>query len=66
MKYEVSSRIAEILVALKGPQSLLDVLDEMAKNQNFDVAFEKVYGISYERATPIITRILVEQYANNR
>jgi hypothetical protein len=66
MKYEVSSRIAEIMVALKGPQSLLNVLNEMAKNQTFDVAFEKVYGISYQRATPIITRILVEQYANNR
>jgi hypothetical protein len=66
MKYEVSSRIVEILVAIKGHQSILDLYKEMAKSQTFPIAFEKVYGISYERAIPVISRILVEQYANNR
>jgi hypothetical protein len=66
MKYEVSSRIAEILVALKGPASLIQIYEEMEKKQTFDAAFEKVYEISYAKATPIISRILVDQYENNR
>lgn len=65
MKYEVSARIAEILVAIKGHESILNLYKEMAKSQTFSVAFEKVYGISYEKATPIITRILVDQFAKN-
>ena len=66
MKYEVSSRIVEILVAIQGHQSILDLYEEMAKSQTFPVAFEKVYGISYEKATPLISRILVDQYKTNR
>ena len=65
MKYEVSARIAEILVAIKGHESILDLYKEVAKSQTFPVAFEKVYGISYEEATRIITKILVVQFATN-
>jgi hypothetical protein len=66
MKYEVSARIAEILVAIKGHESILDLYKEMAKSQTFPVAFEKVYGISYEEATPIISRILVDQFKTKK
>jgi hypothetical protein len=66
MRYEVSSRIIEILVALKGPDSLIKIYEEMAQNLAFDLAFEKVYGISYEAAVPVISKILVDQYANRK
>ena len=62
MKYEVSSRIIEILVSLKGPESLTDLYSEMAQRRTFEVAFERVYGIPYREATAIISRILVDQY----
>lgn len=66
MKYEVSARIIEILVALKGPKSLIDLYDQMAQRRTFEVAFERVYGIPYAEATPIITRILVDQFENQK
>jgi hypothetical protein len=66
MKYEVSSRIIEILVALKGPNSIVKIYEEMSQNLTFDLAFEKVYGISYEAAVPVISKILVDQYANRK
>jgi hypothetical protein len=59
----MSARIIEILVALKGPDSLSDLYDYMATGKTFDQAFEHTYGISYEAAKPIITSIVVDQIA---
>jgi hypothetical protein len=66
MKYEVSSRIIEILAAVKGHQSILELYEEIAKGKPFSVAFEKVFGIPYEKATPLISRILLDQYRSNK
>jgi hypothetical protein len=63
MRYQMSARIIEILVALKGPDSLSDLYDYMATGKTFDQAFEFTYGISYEAAKPIITSIVVDQIA---
>jgi hypothetical protein len=66
MKYQMSARIIEILVALKGPDSLTEVYEYMATSKTFEQAFEHVYGISYEAAKPIITSIVVDQIAANK
>lgn len=66
MKYEMSARVVEILVALKGPDSMISVFDEIGKGRRFDEAFETVYGINYESAKPIIARIVADQFANGR
>jgi hypothetical protein len=66
MKYMMSARVVEILVALKGPDSMINMFDEIGQGRRFDQAFEKVYGISYESAKPIIARIVAEQFANGR
>lgn len=66
MKYEVSSRIIEILVALKGPNSIIKIYEEMAQNRTFEVAFERVFGIPYAVATPIITKVLVDQFESRK
>jgi hypothetical protein len=63
MRYQLSARIIEILVALKGPDSLIEVYEYMATGKTFEQAFENIYGISYEAAKPIITSIVVEQIA---
>ena len=55
----MGARIIEILVALKGPDSLIDVYEQIATGKSFSQAFELVYGISYEAAKPIITSIVV-------
>ena len=63
MRYQLSARIIEILVALKGPDSLIEVYEYMATGKTFEQAFELIYGISYESAKPIITSIVVDQIA---
>jgi hypothetical protein len=66
MKYEVSARIIEMLVALKGPESLIRIYEEMAQDRTFDVAFERVFGIPYAVATPIIAKVLVDQFESRK
>ena len=63
MRYQMSARIVEILVALKGPDSLTALYEYMATEKSFDEAFEYIYGVSYESAKPIITSIIVDQIA---
>ena len=63
MRYQMSARIVEILVALKGPDSLIELYEYMATGKTFEQAFEHIYGISYDAAKPIITSIVVDQIA---
>ena len=63
IRNQMGARIIEILVALKGPDSLIDVYEQIATGKSFSQAFELVYGISYEAAKPIITSIVVDQIA---
>lgn len=63
-KYELSARIMEILVSVGGPDSLIKLMNRMSEKQTFDKAFEYVYGISYSDATPIISKIIADQFAN--
>jgi hypothetical protein len=63
MKYEMSARLMEILVALKGPDSLIAIYEYMATEKTFEQAFAAVYGISYEEAKPILAQIVADQIA---
>jgi len=63
LKYEMSARLIEVLVALKGPDSLIDVYEQIASGKGFGQAFEIAYGISYEAAKPILATIVVDQIA---
>jgi len=59
-KYEVSARIIEVLVALKGPESIVELMQKMGQRLTFDQAFERVYGLSYSDAIPIISKIVAQ------
>ena len=65
MKYEVSLRVIEILVALKGHESIVDLYAYMAQNHNFEEAFQHIHGTSYSSAIPVLAKIVSEQFANN-
>jgi hypothetical protein len=66
MKYEVSNRVIEVLAALKGHKSIIDLYSYMAQNHTFEEAFQHIYGISYSSAIPILARIVSDQFAHNR
>ena len=66
MKYEVSNRVIESLVAIKGFESIMEIYKYQAQDHTFEEAFQYVYGISYNRAVPLLAKIVAEQFAQNR
>lgn len=48
----------EVLTALKGATSTMEVWKIMRTGLKFNEAFEKVYGTSYEKALPIISKAI--------
>jgi hypothetical protein len=58
--YNLGSRIMEILVALKGPGVLLDLYRETAL-KGFESGFESAMGVSWQIASPIINKTIVQQ-----
>jgi hypothetical protein len=60
-KYNLGSRIMEILVALKGPGVMLDLFRESAL-QGFEPGFQSIFGITWAEASPIINKTIVELF----
>lgn len=56
--YLVGSYMCEILVAMRGPESILNLYREYLKSDSFDVAFEKVYGMTWTKAYPYLTEAI--------
>jgi hypothetical protein len=48
----------ETLVSIKGPASTMEVWKQCGSGMKFPDAFEKVYGISFEKALPIISKAI--------
>jgi hypothetical protein len=51
----------EILTALKGTDATMEMWKLAGTGMNFPVAFEKVYGISYAKALPIMAKAIALQ-----
>jgi hypothetical protein len=60
--YDIGFIAVEALVSIGGISSTFDVLDKYASGMSFDQAFEKVYGISWVNAKPILARVVSKQY----
>ena len=60
--YDIGFIAVEALVSIGGISSTFDVLDKYASGVSFDQAFEKVYGISWVNAKPILARVVSKQY----
>jgi hypothetical protein len=62
MNYSLGSVVVEILVAIRGQDSILALYEAMSKKMTFAEAFQNVYGISWNEAIPILAKTI---YANN-
>lgn len=61
LNYSLGSWVIEVLVALKGPDILLDMYAEMGKGQSFDQSFKNLFEIEWNSAIPILAKTI---YAN--
>lgn len=59
--YLIGYQVIEILAAISGPYSTMDIFVEMAKGKSFSEAFETVYKMSWEQAVPIISNVVSAQ-----
>jgi hypothetical protein len=59
--YDLGSYVCEILVALKGPASLMNLYAEFAKIGDFDQSFQNIYGINWTEAGPLVAQSIYEE-----
>jgi hypothetical protein len=50
-QYDMGAMLVEVLTALKGPGSTMEIWKLMGMGQTFNQAFEKVYGTSFDKAS---------------
>ena len=64
--YTAGFLVIEILSAIAGPYSTMDIFVEMANGKSFSEAFEAVYKISWASAVPIISTVVSAQIKSNQ
>ena len=57
-QYDLGAMLIEVLTALKGPSSTMELWKLSGTGLKFNEAFEKVYGTSFEKALPIISKAI--------
>ena len=63
-QYDVGAMFVEVLVALKGPDLAMELFRESLNGGGFEVAFQKLYGISFKSGVSIISRTIALQLGN--
>ncbi|CAN2235876.1 hypothetical protein [Candidatus Planktophila dulcis] len=56
LNYSFGSHVIEILVAMKGPDVLIDMYAEMGKGTSFNDAFKGFFGIAWTDAIPVLAK----------
>ena len=56
--YEIGSYVCDVLVALKGPSSLILLYRDYVETKDFDKSFENIYGMPWSEAKPYVAQIL--------
>ncbi len=64
--YDLGAMFVEILTALKGPDSTMEIWKVAKGGVTFDVAFERVYGISFAKALPIMSKAIALQLGHEK
>ena len=58
LNYSLASRLIEALVAIKGPDTLIDLYEQMGTRLSFDQAFKNTYGVEWSYALPILAKTI--------
>ena len=58
MNYTFGSLVIESLVAIKGPEVLIDMYAEMGKGLTFNAAFKNLFGIEWANAIPTLAKVI--------
>jgi len=61
--YHLGSLIMETLVAVKGPESIMEFHAQMGEKVGFESAFKNAFDISYDDAIPIIARTVAANFS---
>lgn len=61
LNYSLGSHFVEALVAIKGPDTLIEMYAQMGTGKNFAEAFRNVYRVEWSYAIPILAKTI---YAN--
>ena len=56
--YDVGFLASEVLAALQGPQSIMQLYREVALGKSYEAAFLGIYGISWNDAVPILAQAI--------
>jgi hypothetical protein len=60
--YSVGALTTEALTAIAGPQATMALYALGAKGTSFPAAFKKVYGISWNKASTVLSKVLAAEY----
>jgi hypothetical protein len=58
LNYSLGSHVVEILVAIKGPDALIAMYEEMGKGLKFDDSFYKIFGLGWKESIPIVAKTI--------
>ena len=61
--YDVGYMTVEALASVKGIESTMQVVAGVSQGLTFNQSFEKVYGISWNEAAPILAKVISVQYS---
>ena len=64
-QYDLGAMFVEILTALKGPDSTMEMWKIISTGATFEVAFERVYGITFAKALPIMAKAIALELGHN-
>jgi hypothetical protein len=63
-QYDLGAMLVGILVAIKGPDSVMELFRESINGGGFESAFQKIYGSSFQSVLPTISRTIALQLGN--
>jgi hypothetical protein len=63
-QYDLGAMFVEVLVAIKGPDSVMQVFSQSVNGDGFESAFQRIYGSSFQSVLPIISRTIALQLGN--